>query len=268
MADPRVSVVLPVHNGERFIAPAVRSVLAQSFEDFELLIINDGSTDATAERVGQFSDPRIGVITNGTNAGIQKSLNLGLRRARGEYIARIDDDDAWIDPYKLKKQVDYLERHPDCALLGTGAIVVDESGRELHRFLNPADDRSIRKTLLGRNCFVHSSVLFRKSEALKHGGYDEGQELRHVEDYALWLAIGRDRKLANLPEYAVKYLVRGSGLSGRHRIAQFRNNLHLVRKCGAGYPRRSLAILRSWLRLLLYGYLNLSGLKSITARFK
>jgi glycosyltransferase involved in cell wall biosynthesis len=246
----------------------MESVLQQSFVDFEFLIVNDRSTDETEERIKRFPDPRIALVTNGANLGIQRSLNIGLRKARGEYIARIDDDDVWLDADKLKKQVGFLERNSECALIGTGAIVIDERGQELHRFLNPSDDREIRRGLLGRNCFVHSSVVFLKSEALKHGGYSESQERRHVEDHDLWLAIGGTRKLANLPEHSVKYLLRASSVSGRHRIVQYKNNLRLVWRYGANYPNKTLSILRSFLRLLLYGYLNLSGLRAITARFK
>lgn len=268
MANPRISVLLPVHNGGRFIDAAVESVLRQSFTDFELVVVNDNSTDATEERVRAFSDRRIIVVSNSQNLGLQKSLNVGLQRARGGYVARIDDDDVWLDPNKLAKQFDFLERNPEYALIGTGAVITDETGRELFRFLNPASDREIRSALLARNCFVHSSVLFLKSEALRHGGYSEHADRRYVEDYDLWLAIGRRRKLANVPEYCVRYTQRSSSISGKHRIAQYTNNLRLVRECGAGFPNRRVALARSALRLLVYGYLNLGGLRGLSARFK
>jgi glycosyltransferase involved in cell wall biosynthesis len=265
---PKVTILLPVYNGERFITSAIRSVLDQTFADFELLIVDDCSTDATSTCLKRLSDPRIVVVANSENLGIQRSLNVGLRRARGRYIARIDDDDIWIDNDKLAKQIAFLEMNPQCGLIGAGAVVINESGKELFRFLNPCDDRAIRKMLLGRNCFVHSSVVFPKDEALKRGGYPESPARRHVEDYDLWLAIGCDRALANLPEHSVQYRLRASSISSTNRITQYKNNLRVVWRHASAYPNRTASLLRSFLRLILYGYLNLGVLRAITARTK
>ena len=223
----KVSIILPTYNGSRFIQRSIESILLQSFADFELLVIDDGSTDSTAEIIQEAtrSDSRIVYLKNEKNLGIQKTLNKGLRAAKNEYIARIDDDDLWVDEDKLKKQVEFLDTHPDYVLVGTGVIIQNEEGAELFSFLNPQTDEEIRKKILGKNCFTHSSVMFRKSAAIKFGGYDESQETRHIEDYDLWLKLGTIGKIANLPCYSVRFTLRPGNISSKNKIVQFRKDL-------------------------------------------
>lgn len=253
---PKVSVILPVYNGEARIENALRSVLAQRFDDFEILVIDDGSTDRTAEIVKFWSekDSRVIYSKNEQNLGIQKSLNKGLHLARGEYIARIDDDDEWAFDDKLSKQVAFLDHHPDYVLLGTGTIVVDENGKEIFRFLTTEKDEDIRKEILGKNCFTHASVMFRKSVALSLGGYDESFETRHAEDYDLWLKLGKLGKLANLPIYGVRWMLRKGSISGRNPIFQFKRVLGLCLKYRHDYPNFLAGYLRSLVRLVAYGF--------------
>lgn len=233
----KVSVILPTYNGRAFIARAVRSVLEQSFRDLELIVVDDGSTDGTGEEVKRLAaDRRIKYLKNGKNLGIQRTLNAGLRAAEGELIARIDDDDEWCDKDKLKKQVDFLNTRADHALVGTGTIVVDEKGNELFRFLNPETDEKIRRSALRRNCFTHSSVIFRKAAALEFGGYDESSAVLHAEDYDLWLKIGTRYKFANLPFYGVRFTARPGALSGAHRTAQFLSDLRVALRRRRDYP--------------------------------
>lgn len=235
---PKISIILPTYNGSRFIEGAVGSVLVQSFTDFELLIIDDGSTDSTAEIVQRLvrEDQRIIYIKNEVNLGIQKSLNRGVRESKGVYIARIDDDDEWIDEDKIKKQVEFLDINYDYVLIGTGVIVVDEIGNELFKYLLPETDEQIRNKILSKNCFVHSSVLFRKDAALKFGGYDESKNTRHIEDYDLWLKLGMMGKFANLGEYSVLFMERENTLSARNRIVQAKKVLFEIKKFKKEYP--------------------------------
>ncbi len=258
MEHVRVSIILPTYNGALRIASAIESIRTQSYQEWELLIIDDGSTDDTESIVSDFSnsDSRIRYIKNTHNLGIQKSLNSGLREARGEYIARIDDDDIWPLPDKLTLQVDYLDKNPTCVLVGTGVILVDESGKELMRYFVPETDTEIRRALLGKNCFVHSSVLFRREQALLCGGYDETMGTRHVEDYDLWLKLGIQGALANLRIYGVRFMVRGGSVSSQNKIEQFKKNFFLIQKFKHAYPQYVRAYLRSLLRICVYGFFS------------
>lgn len=254
MRKPIVSVLLPTYNGERFIGRAIASVLGQSFQDCELIVIDDGSTDHTADVVNGFvrKDRRVVFVRNKANVGIQKALNVGLHMARGEYIARIDDDDEWIDAGKLAAQVQFLSERPDYVLVGTGAIVVDENRSELFRFLEPLNDAAIRERLLFKNCFMHSAVVFRTAAALGFGGYSEDERVRHIEDYDLWLKLGTAGKLANLPTYSIAFMQRAGAITSRHKPEQFRKIIQLIRSFKADYPHFRAALLFAHTRSLLF----------------
>ncbi len=263
----KVSIILPTHNGEKFIANAIKSVQAQSFSDWELVVVDDGSTDRTPMIVNEpaKADVRIVYLKNGKNLGIQKSLNIGLREAKGEYIARIDDDDEWIDKDKLQKQVEFLDKNLDYVLVGTGAIVVNESVKEpgsriknslpgeLFRYLNPEKDFDIRQKILGRNCFSHSSVVFRKQAAFTVGLYPETKKTLHAEDYWLWLKLGIYGKFHNLQFYGIKFMLRQSAVSSKNKIKQFWHDILVVWEFRKHYPNFVSGFLRSWLRLIFYG---------------
>jgi glycosyltransferase involved in cell wall biosynthesis len=223
-----VSIILPTYNGADRISESIKSVLNQTYTNWELLVIDDGSKDNTKEIVENFakSEPRIKYIKNENNLGIQKTLNKGIREAKGEYIARIDDDDIWCDLKKLEKQVGFLEKNKDYVLVGTGVIVVDESGKELFRYLVPVSDYDIRERILGKNCFVHSSVVFRKAVVLGLGGYGEGSDVRNMEDYDLWHSSQSDDKgynLSNLSSSKIDRLIEEARLDANtsKRIANY-----------------------------------------------
>lgn len=253
---PIVSIILPTHNGARFIERAIASVRTQTFVDWELVVIDDGSTDGTAQIVAKLAeeDARIRLVQNEHNLGIQKTLNTGLAHAAGKYIARIDDDDAWTDEAKLSAQVAYLDSHPDCVLIGTGARVVDEEGRESFRYRFPETDAAIRRSMLSKNCFAHASVVFRKDTALRVGAYGEGVEVRHVEDHDLWLRLGMLGSLANLSTASVTLTARPDSLSSINRHDQFRKALVLAKKYRDSYPGYLSAFMRGTLRLWLFSF--------------
>lgn len=221
------TIILPVYNGATRIARAIKSVQSQTCTQWQLLVIDDGSTDNTAAVVQDFciSDTRILYYKNEKNLGIQKTLNRGLELAKGEYIARIDDDDEWCDVTKLQQQIDFLTARPDYVLVGTGAIVCDSGGAELYRYITPQTDKHIRHAILGKNCFVHSSVVFRRVLALSLGGYSESKDVLHIEDYHLWLRMGLMGKLANLPVCAVKLYQRNTSISALNRQQQYKKNI-------------------------------------------
>lgn len=255
--DKLISIILPTYNGSKWLRRAIESVQNQTYTNWELLVIDDGSIDNSAQIVTDLvqKDARIIYIKNEQNLGIQKTLNKGLKQAKGEYIARLDDDDQWIEEDKLKKQIEFLEKNSDYVLVGTGVVVVDEEEKEQFRYLVPETNKRIKNKLLGKNCFVHSSVLFKKSAVLELGGYSESKEVYHIEDYDLWLKLGTKGKLANLPIYGVQFTLRSGSISSTNKTIQFKRIISLIKKYKKFYPNYDLALLRSVLRYLVYGFI-------------
>ncbi len=254
--DKLVSIILPTYNGSKRIEMAIQSVLDQKYSNWELLVLDDGSQDNTAFIVDTFvkQDTRIKYIKNEVNLGIQKTLNKGLREAKGEYIARIDDDDVWIDQNKLSEQVLFLEKNKEYVLVGTGVIIVDENNNELFRYFLPEKDIQIRKTILGKNCFIHSSVLFRKDVVLKIGGYDESVNTRHVEDYDLWLRLGLCGKFSNLSSYSVRFKLHDASISAQNKIEQYKKIFKVIKHFKGKYPNYLISYLRALARIIVYGF--------------
>jgi glycosyltransferase involved in cell wall biosynthesis len=260
-----ISIILPTYNGGNRIKTAIQSVLNQSYMDWELLVIDDGSTDNIAQIMADFTSehPNIRYLKNDQNIGIQKTLNKGLKEADGEYIARIDDDDEWIDKDKLQKQIDFLLKNKDHVLVGTGLVAVDEAGREIFKKLNIVDDSSIRNNILSKNCFTHSSVLFIKDNALQFGGYDEDITTRHIEDYDLWLNLGTIGKFANLPIYSVKFTIRADSLSSKNKIIQFERSIKLIKNFKDQYPNYFESLTKLSIRMVVFKMLNFGFMKNI-----
>ena len=194
---------MAVYNAERFLKEAIVGILTQTFRDFELLIIDGGSTDGTAGIVRRFSDGRIRYIEPGQRLNLPASLNLGLEIASGDLVARHDHDDV-SDPRRLERQVTYLAEHLDVALLGSRAWLIDERGERIGRLDRCLEDLSIRWYHLLDNPFVHSSVMFRRCVVWDElGGYDA--TLPSSEDYELWSRVLRHHPTANLPDRLVSY---------------------------------------------------------------
>ena len=202
MTAPHVTVLLAVHNGERHLRASIRSVLAQTFEDFELLVVDDASTDGTREILDAFAEPRMRILTNTENLGLTRSLNRGLREARGRYVARQDADDL-SDPPRLARQVALLERRPELALVATQYRRIDDSGEVESAREVPTEAVDIRWRLLFLNAFTHSSVTFRRDVVLALSGYDETYS--YAQDYDLWSRIAATHEVAALPESLVCY---------------------------------------------------------------
>ncbi|PYV85413.1 MAG: hypothetical protein DMG05_22715 [Acidobacteria bacterium] len=200
---PKVTVLMTVYNGERHLREAIEGVLRQTFQDFEFLIINDGSSDSTREVTLSYRDPRIRLVNNEHNLGQTRSLNRGLELAKGQFIARQDADDI-SEPERLARQVAFLETHAEVALLGTWYKKIDAQGNPLGDRKLPCDCMDIRWSLLFFCPFVHSSVMLRKSAILEQiGFYDE--TFAYAQDYELWSRIARRLAVANLGEFLVKY---------------------------------------------------------------
>ncbi len=194
--NPRLSVVMSVYNGERWLREAVESVLGQTLGDFELLVIDDGSTDGTLGILEHYRDPRLRVSRQ-PRAGLTISLNRGVRLTTAPLVARLDADDVAL-PERFVRQVAFLEAHPEAGLLGTGCHDVGPSGEIAATYRPPANHPEIRRALIRHNPFVHSSVMLRREALERAGFYDE--RLQVAQDYDLWVRMSRVTRLANLPE--------------------------------------------------------------------
>jgi Glycosyl transferase family 2 len=199
---PRVTVLMTVFNGERHLREAIDSVLGQSFGDFELLVVDDGSTDGTAGVLGAITDPRVRITRNATNIGLTRSLNSGLALARGMLIARHDADDV-SEPDRLARQVAFLDANPDVALVGAAYRKIDERGAVLGDRMLPVDYDRIRWVLHFYCPFVHSAVVFRAAVVRAMGDYDDA--FVYAQDYDLWSRLAVAHRVANLPDSLVRY---------------------------------------------------------------
>src|SRR5680860_1701379 len=264
----KVSVNIITHNRKVLLQKAIKSVLSQSFEDFELIIVDDGSTDNTEVVVSQFQDKRIKYKKLTKQKTVTDVRNKALDISSGKYIALLDDDDVWIDNDKLKKQVYFLNKHPDYVLIGTGAIVVNEDGNEKYRFLNPQEDEKIKDNMLSRCLFVNSSTMFKNETAKKIHGYQTKPYGQFIEDYNFWLDLGKHRKLANLPIFSIKYKEHNNQQSSKYRKNQTTESVKLIKDYKHDYPNYITAKIRTNLRAAIYGYLNFTWLYSITAFVK
>ncbi|MBF2003621.1 MAG: glycosyltransferase family 2 protein [Synechococcales cyanobacterium C42_A2020_086] len=213
-ASPTVSVLMPVYNSERYVAQAIESILNQTFSDFELLIINDGSTDRSLSILQRYAaqDPRIRLFSR-ENQGIARTRNELLHRATGEFIAVLDSDDIAL-PDRLARQLQFLRQHPEVVCLGSAYQIMDSAGRVLTALPVPLDDAEIQRlALAGHASIFQSCVMMRRAVVLDIGGYNNA--LPPAEDLDLWLRLGEVGQLANLPEVLVQYRVHANSVSER-----------------------------------------------------
>ncbi|MCK4829810.1 glycosyltransferase, partial [bacterium] len=196
-APPDIRVVMPVYNGDKYLKEAIESILQQTYQNFEFIVINDSSTDNTKEILKLYDDPRIMIINNSNNLGLTKSLNKGIKAAKGEYIARMDADDISL-PHRFETQVKFLKNNSDYALVGSSYYQIDdrEKIRSLIKVLT--QNREIKEGLENQNWFGHGSVMMRKDAFHNVGGYHE--RYKYSQDYDLWLRMAENYKLANIEE--------------------------------------------------------------------
>lgn len=199
--SPKVTVIMPVYNSEKYLREAIDSILGQTFTDFEFLIFNDGSIDRSAEIIKSYKDPRIIFFDYKKNSGHTGHLNEGIVAAKGKYIARMDSDDISL-PHRLKKQVDFMEKNPDFGVCGTQVVIMALSGNyvtSLH-----LEDKKLRSELFFYNVFAHPSVIMRKSILKKYNLFYK-QDYYPAEDYKMWVDVSQYSKLGNIPEVMLKY---------------------------------------------------------------
>lgn len=215
--SPRVSVLMSVYNGARYLQEAVDSILGQTFDDFEFIIVDDGSTDATPAILDSYTDARIVRLRNEANIGLTRSLNKGLAVARGEYVARQDADDVSL-PERLARQVAFLDAYPSIALVGTAYQEVFEDGRPDRQVSMPLKPGDVREQLLYHSCFCHGSVLARSVCLQAVDGYNE--QFVVAQDWDLWLRLADRFDLANLEEILYQLRMSPRSITGRSRMSQ------------------------------------------------
>ena len=224
MARPIVSFVLPIFNAEYFLFDSINSILGQSFPYWELLIVDDGSTDNSLTVINSFNDYRIKILKNEINRGIVNALNQGLRAAQGKYIARMDADDI-CEPERIERQVEYMEANPNIILSGTKAKVIDGNGVWQNGLIEViSGDQRIKAALLFSCPFVHPSIMIRR-EALIVSGLQYDTRISYAQDYVLYSQLWKYGSFGNLPQPLLRYRVHGKEV----RITSDTNNAAILK---------------------------------------
>jgi len=217
---PRITVLMPVYNAERYLRTAVDSILGQTFSGFELLIVDDGSDDGSTAIVNSYTDKRIRLIRNECNLGLIATLNKGLQAARGQYVARMDADDISL-PTRLERQIAYLERHREVGVVGSHFHRIDENGRILSTERREGKDFmvSFRMYVEAYNPFCHPAVMYRTKEIRDRGGYNPA--FPSAEDAALWFQLNESgMRFATIPRVLLLYRMHHSQVCQQDKPTQ------------------------------------------------
>ncbi len=232
-----VSIVLPTYNRASLLEKSVNSILEQSYQYWELIIINNESTDYTERLIRSFSekDKRIRYfeVNKSLQGGISQYLNFGIHNSVGKYIARIDDDDTWSDRDKLKKQVDFLDANPNYVICGGGVMMVNSAGREMYRFLKNETNEEIRRKALMACPFEHTTIMFLKDAAISVGLY---KNYRVCEDWDFFLRLGLIGKFYNFNCHFANYLQSGVNISLNDQSLVAKTELKIIREYKKYYP--------------------------------
>lgn len=207
---PKISVILPVYNGEKYIKQSVDSILSQTFTNFELIIIDDGSKDKSVEIIESYTDTRIRLIKNSTNRGTIESLNIGIKESRADFIARMDQDDISF-PQRLQVEYDFLINNRHIAIVGSWSYIINKDGDKLRIYKNPETWDVIKYELMFGNKLVHPSIMMRKSIIMKMGMYEKGCI---TEDYNLYSRLVHIYGLANIPTPLIYYRQHEESVTG------------------------------------------------------
>jgi len=222
MNNPKISVLMPVYNAEKFLKEAIDSILNQTFKDFEFLIINDASTDNSKKIILSYKDPRIRYFENDKNLGVAKTLNKGLRLAKGKYIARMDADDISLSE-RFKKQVEFMEKSPLIAVCGAWLRLIGNENQNNEIWKSPSDFESIKSLALFYSSIYHPTVLIRK-ETLKKYNLFYDPSFAHAEDYELWVRIMEKAKVANLKEILLLHRIHSKEVGNIHKQMMVKNS--------------------------------------------
>jgi len=218
MSNAELSILMLAYNSQDYIKDAIKSLLNQSFSNFELIVIDDHSTDNTAEIINSFNDKRICYVLNNENKGIVYSRNLALNMAKGTFVAFFDSDDL-AHPKKFQKQIEFLKKNPKYGFVGTSVILIDKNDLEIDRWKINAPYKKILPRMIFHNYFVNSSVVFYK-DIVKDFSYPENHDI--VEDYALWWWLITKTPAINIPEYLTCYRIHKNSII--HQNIEKKNN--------------------------------------------
>lgn len=228
MNSPQVTVLMSVYNSEKYVRESVSSILAQTFTDFEFVIINDGPTDSSMDIIKSFNDERVKIVENEENIGLTKSLNKGLDIAKGKYVARIDADDI-AEPNRLELQVAELESDSNVGLVSSWRKMISEAGEIINTDKVDYTPEDIFYTLHFRNCIIHSAATFRAELVKGLGGYSE--KWRHGQDFDLWVRLSKLARIVQIPEYLIQVRKASTSISATKYDDQ-QNTIRLVVKEG------------------------------------
>lgn len=269
MSTPLISAVMPAYNSESYIGESIESILNQSYKNFEFIIINDGSTDQTKQIIESYQDPRIRLINHQDNQGLVKSLNQGIKLARGQFIARMDSDDM-ASPDRFQTQLDYMLSHQKVGVCGSWIKVF---GNQNFIWKSPILHDKICTRLFCESSIYHPSVVIRKSVLDKYElSYDQAYE--YAEDYALWIEMAKHSQLANIPKVLLKYRQHSAQVSRARNQVQTKANekikLSLLKNLLKSYTQseadihlksvswykgadeETLSLVRSWYQKLIF----------------
>lgn len=219
-STPKISVILPVYNAEKYLFKAIDSILNQTFSDFELIVLDDGSSDTSLEIINSFTDERIKLIKNEKNLGLIATLNKGILLSKSEFIARMDADDICL-PQRFEVQYKTLVENPDVGLVGSSAELIDENDESLGPFKVPENHDEIVMGMLFTNQIIHPTVMLRRSILADFQPSVFDSNFLHCEDYELWLRILKITKVKNIQESLLKYRINSTSISQVHSSHQF-----------------------------------------------
>lgn len=227
--NPKVSVIIPTFNAEKFLDETVQSILAQTFTDFEVVVIDDCSSDSTQDKLKAYEmqDSRIRVILNGRNVGVAENRIRALKLAKGELIAPLDHDDV-AHPDRLEQQVGFLNGNPEHGLIGSDMTIIDENSRVIGSRNYPKTNQAIHRILLRQNPIANPASMFRKDCYEKIGGYDAS--LCPVEDYDFVIRMAQISKLANLQGKLTRYRISAGQVKSQQLKKTIKMTLLIQRK--------------------------------------
>ena len=235
-SSPRVSVIVSTYNGEKYISSAIDSILNQSLSDFELIVVDDCSTDATLSILREIEDSRLRVIQNERNEGIATSLNTAVAVAVGKYVAFQDHDDLSL-PDRLQLQCQFLEENPDVGMVGSSCRIIDENGNFVRDAIVRCDDADLRWRLIWYNPFFHTTLMARRSAIMKIGGYSADPNYRFSEDYEMMARLALSYPVANLPQPLACWRTHAESASERNPMRQLRSGANISKRNVADFWR-------------------------------
>lgn len=229
---PKISVILAVYNGEKYLAETINSILAQTYRDFELIVVNDCSSDRTSEILSTYEDERILIVNNSSNVKISRSRNRGLELARGQFIAVSDADDISL-PERFEKQVEFLERHADIGVVGCQVKKIDGNGKFIGNLMRDVWPEAVKWGLFFGSTLAHPAAMMRTTLIKSVGGYSN--DIFVGADYELWTRLIKITRFANLPEYLLLYRIQPENVSSKYRPEQKRTLRHFCELFQADY---------------------------------